>query len=46
VINHMKQNNLKFSTLKVTTIGGSACPPAMMRTLRDDFGVRVQHGWG
>ena len=46
LINHMKQNNLKFSTLKVTTIGGSACPPAMMRTLRDDFGVRVQHGWG
>src|SRR6185369_15126131 len=27
-------------------IGGSACPPAMMKTLRDEFGVRVQHGWG
>jgi fatty-acyl-CoA synthase len=42
----MKQNNLKFTTFKSTTIGGSACPPAMMKTLRDDFGVRVQHGWG
>jgi fatty-acyl-CoA synthase len=27
-------------------IGGSACPPAMMRTLEDDFGVEVIHAWG
>ena len=46
VINYMKENNLKFTTFKSTTIGGSACPAAMMKTLRDDFGVRVQHGWG
>jgi fatty-acyl-CoA synthase len=46
LINYMKQNNLKFTTLRSTTIGGSACPPAMMKTLRDEFGVRVQHGWG
>ena len=46
LIQYMKENNLRFSTLKSTTIGGSACPPAMMKTLRDDFGVRVQHGWG
>jgi fatty-acyl-CoA synthase len=46
VINYMKQNNLKFSSFRSTTIGGSACPPAMMKSLRDDFGVRVQHGWG
>ena len=30
---HMKQNNLRFSTLKRTVIGGSACPPAMIRSL-------------
>jgi fatty-acyl-CoA synthase len=46
LIQYMKQNNLKFSTLKTTTIGGAACPSAMMQTLRDDFGVRVMHGWG
>jgi 3-(methylthio)propionyl---CoA ligase len=46
VINYMKQNDLKFSTFRSTTIGGSACPPAMMKALRDDFGVRVHHGWG
>jgi acyl-CoA synthetase (AMP-forming)/AMP-acid ligase II len=46
LINYMKQNNLKLSTLKVTTIGGAACPAAIIRTLQDDFGVRVMHGWG
>ncbi len=46
LINYMKQNNLRFSTLKVTTIGGAACPASMMQTLHDDFGVRVLHGWG
>jgi fatty-acyl-CoA synthase len=46
LIQYMKQNDLQFSTLERTTIGGAACPPAMMQTLRDDFGVRVTHGWG
>ena len=46
LIQYMKQNNLEFSTLERTTIGGAACPAAMMQTLRDDFGVRVMHGWG
>jgi acyl-CoA synthetase (AMP-forming)/AMP-acid ligase II len=46
LINYMKQNKLKLSTLKVTTIGGAACPAAIIRTLKDDFGVRVMHGWG
>ncbi|HUG23399.1 3-(methylthio)propionyl-CoA ligase [Piscinibacter sp.] len=46
LINHVQQNKLKFSTFKRTVIGGSACPPAMMRTLEDDFGVEVIHAWG
>src|SRR5437867_6238287 len=46
LINYMQQNKLKFSTLKSTTIGGAACPPAMIKTLRDEFGVSVRHGWG
>src|SRR5256714_1113187 len=43
---HMKQNNLKFSTLKTVTVGGSACPPAMIDAFRDDFGVHCKHAWG
>ena len=46
LINHAKQNNLKFSTFKRTVIGGSACPPAMIKTLQDDFGIEVIHAWG
>ena len=46
LINYLKQNNLKFSTFKRTVIGGSACPPAMIRTLNDDYGIEVIHAWG
>jgi acyl-CoA synthetase (AMP-forming)/AMP-acid ligase II len=43
---HMQTNNLKFSTLKRTVIGGSACPPAMITAFNDVFGVEVLHAWG
>ncbi|NYE60228.1 fatty-acyl-CoA synthase [Duganella sp. 1224] len=46
LINYCQQHQLKFSTFRRTVIGGSACPPAMMNTLIDDFGVEVIHGWG
>jgi fatty-acyl-CoA synthase len=46
LINFAQQHDLKFSTLRKTVIGGSACPPAMMRTLEDHFGIEVIHAWG
>ena len=46
LLTHMKTGNLKFSTLKRTVIGGSACPPAMIDAFRDDYGVDVLHAWG
>ncbi len=46
LINYMRQNKLKFSTLETTVIGGAAVPPAMVKALGEEFGVRVQHGWG
>jgi acyl-CoA synthetase (AMP-forming)/AMP-acid ligase II len=46
LINHVLQNDLRFSTFRRTVIGGSACPPAMMNTLIDRLGVQVIHGWG
>jgi len=39
-------NNLKFSTMKRTVIGGSACPPAMMEAFEQKYGVQVLHAWG
>ena len=46
LLTHMKSNGLKFSTLNRTVIGGSACPPAMIQTFMDDYGVEVLHAWG
>ena len=46
LLNHVKANNLKFSTFKTTIIGGSACPPAMIRTFENDYNVEVIHAWG
>ena len=46
LLGHMKPAQLKFSTLKRTVIGGSACPPAMIDSFRDDYGVDVLHAWG
>jgi 3-(methylthio)propionyl---CoA ligase len=43
---YVEANGLKFSTMKRTVIGGSACPPAMLRTFGDKYGVQVLHGWG
>ncbi|HEY5633858.1 MAG TPA: 3-(methylthio)propionyl-CoA ligase [Burkholderiaceae bacterium] len=46
LLQHVRENRLKFSTLERTVIGGSACPPAMIRAFRDDYGVEVIHAWG
>ena len=39
-------NQLKFSTMNRTVIGGSACPPAMMEAFEQRYGVHVLHAWG
>jgi acyl-CoA synthetase (AMP-forming)/AMP-acid ligase II len=46
LLGHMKPAGLRFSTLKRTVIGGSACPPAMITAFNDEYGVEVLHAWG
>ena len=46
LLNHVQAGGLKFNTLKSTVIGGAACPPAMLATFMDDYGVTVMHAWG
>ncbi|GGC21300.1 3-(methylthio)propionyl-CoA ligase [Pseudoduganella buxea] len=46
LVNHMKQNGLRFHTFRRTVIGGAACPPALMDALIDEFDVEVVHAWG
>jgi 3-(methylthio)propionyl---CoA ligase len=42
---YVDANGLRFSSLRRTCIGGSACPSAMIAKL-GEFGVYVQHAWG
>jgi acyl-CoA synthetase (AMP-forming)/AMP-acid ligase II len=46
LLNYMKEQKLRFSTLKKVVIGGSACPPAMTRAFEEEYGVHVLHAWG
>jgi len=43
---YVKQNQLKFSTMNRTVIGGSSVPPSMLKTFEIDYGVQVLHAWG
>jgi fatty-acyl-CoA synthase len=46
LLTYLKQNNLKLSTVKRTVVGGAACPPAMLRSFEEEYGVQVLHAWG
>jgi acyl-CoA synthetase (AMP-forming)/AMP-acid ligase II len=43
---HMKEHKLRFGTLKTVVVGGSACPPAMIETFQNEYGVVCKHAWG
>jgi fatty-acyl-CoA synthase len=36
----------RLASLERTLVGGSACPPSMMQTFRERYGVEVIHAWG
>jgi 3-(methylthio)propionyl---CoA ligase len=42
----VEANKLIFSTMRRTVIGGSACPPAMIRAFNETYDVHVLHAWG
>ncbi|ALE54665.1 3-(methylthio)propionyl-CoA ligase [Paraburkholderia sp. RL17-368-BIF-A] len=46
LLNYLRESGSRFSSLERTVIGGSACPPAMLRSFVDDYGVQVIHAWG
>src|SRR4030095_3785198 len=46
LLSHVEANDLRFSTMRRTIIGGSACPPAMMQAFQDRYDVQVLHAWG
>lgn len=46
LLSYMTDAKAGFSTLCRTVVGGSACPPAMIKRFRDVYDVTVLHAWG
>ena len=46
LLSYLQKEQKKLSTLKLVVIGGSACPPEMIRAFERDYGVEVRHAWG
>jgi fatty-acyl-CoA synthase len=46
LLGHVRANGLKFTTLRETVVGGTACPPAMIEAFEREYGVTVVHAWG
>ncbi len=46
LLGHVRQNGLKFSTLRRVLIGGSAVPESLIRAFHDEFDIEVVQGWG
>ncbi|WP_313650928.1 3-(methylthio)propionyl-CoA ligase [Pseudomonas soli] len=43
---HMRQYGSRLPRLRRMIVGGAACPPAMMRSYQEEFGICLQHAWG
>jgi fatty-acyl-CoA synthase len=46
LLQHLQAKGLKLPTVKRLVIGGSAAPPAMIRSFDELYGVTVLHAWG
>jgi 3-(methylthio)propionyl---CoA ligase len=46
LIQHLERNNLRFSSMQRTIVGGSAMPVALIAKFADVYGIEVRQGWG
>jgi acyl-CoA synthetase (AMP-forming)/AMP-acid ligase II len=46
LLQFMAETGRRFGVLERTVIGGSACPPAMIRAFETEHKVEVLHAWG
>ncbi|WP_317203649.1 3-(methylthio)propionyl-CoA ligase [Janthinobacterium sp.] len=46
LLEHAAAAGKRFSTLRRTVVGGSACPPAMMDAFEAEHGIEVIHAFG
>ncbi|CUH48596.1 long-chain-fatty-acid--CoA ligase [Ruegeria atlantica] len=43
---HAEKSGSKLASLNRTVIGGAACPPSMIESFRETYGVDTVHAWG
>jgi fatty-acyl-CoA synthase len=46
LLNHLRASGERLHTVKRLTIGGSACPPALIEAFDREYGIAVEHAWG
>ncbi|MFF1874550.1 long-chain fatty acid--CoA ligase [Kitasatospora herbaricolor] len=46
LLDELDAGDYDTSALRMVVIGGSACPPALMKAFQDRHGISVVHAWG
>jgi fatty-acyl-CoA synthase len=46
LLNHLAGHPADVSSLRDVLVGGSACPPALMKAFDERHGIRILHAWG
>ena len=46
LLSYLDQHPQDLSSLRNVVVGGSACPPSLMRAFNDRYGVHITHAWG
>ncbi|MEV6208720.1 long-chain fatty acid--CoA ligase [Kitasatospora sp. NPDC051914] len=46
LLDELDAGDYDTSALRMVVIGGSACPPALMKAFEDRHGINVVHAWG
>ena len=46
LVQYAEQNQLRFTTMRRTGVGGSAMPKALIAKFNEVFDIEVRHGWG
>jgi fatty-acyl-CoA synthase len=46
LLQHLEAHGVKLPHLRKVVIGGAACPRAMVKTFKEQYGIEVTHGWG
>ncbi|MBC6606746.1 long-chain-fatty-acid--CoA ligase [Hymenobacter sp. BT188] len=46
LLTFMREKKLQFSTLKRMIVGGSSCPPALLKAFDEELHIEIRHAWG